>query len=126
MSYDDWLEQPRAEADDARQRAEAIDEWLGDEFDEACRTRHDCDLAAGLMHVVNAADILDTITGLEYGYLSIREIILASAGASPHTVETAVAAMLDAARKAWVSDTDNRQRAAQCIAEAMVRGGDNG
>ena len=109
--YDDWLEQPRVDADNARAREEAIDEWLGEEFDRRLQSLPG---AGAVMAQLDSDDEWPAI------------IAHATTRRSRHTVETAVAAMLDAARQAWVRDTDNRQRAAQCIAEAKVRSGDNG
>lgn len=111
MSYDTWLEQPRADKDEADMREEQIDQYLTDEYDEACGQPNGWEPATGL-HRMDATDVLDVITGMDRGYLLIRDIILAAhSTTSRHTVETAVAAMIGAGRKAYVADKGNRERA---------------
>lgn len=118
MSYDDWLEQPRVDADDDARREEQVDEFLGGEYDEACATRNGYERAAGLRHM-DASDVIDWITGRDDYTLLLRAVILAAHDPrSRHTVETAVAAMIDAGRQAYIDEPRNRERARQIMQDA--------
>lgn len=96
MKHDDWLEQPRVEADAERLLEEGVDQLLGEEFDKMLRTAQ------------GAADAVRCLCDHDKDWLA--EIAHATSSRSPHTVETAVAAMLDAARAQWIRAPANRER----------------
>lgn len=117
-AYDRWLERPRVDADDDARREEQVDEFLGGEYDEACAIRHGYEPAAGLRHM-DATDVTDWITGRDDYMLLLRDVILAAHDPrSRHTVETAVAAMIDAGRQAYIDEPRNRERARQIMQDA--------
>ena len=118
-AYDRWLEQPRVDADRDAAREEAIDGWLSDEYDEACRTRHQCDLSAGLLFVTNAYDVAAAILSRDDCDALLRDVILAAySPRGSDDVDSAVERMVDAGRQAYIANPRNRERALQAMEDA--------
>lgn len=109
--YDSWLEAPRASADRAAEWDEAIDEYLGAEYDEACKLSNGHEPAAGCQHM-DATDALDYIMQRDDAYLLLRHIILCACSSHARdTVDGAVHRMIEAGRQAYIADQANRKRA---------------